>query len=185
MKINKSFSIEDISFKKFEKICESKSINKSLFIQKAIDKFIAENYEIDISASYKLKNTNDTNYVRIINKSYHTETEKFFINLDNDDKINIDTFDKMYEKVDFEQIKSDSDVRDVLNELVYVTTKIDDFDVEEVDPSFLNNSCISIEKVKNIFDNIDTNKIIDQNDNTTLTFNDSLNEYVEKGPFNN
>ncbi|MCK9446052.1 hypothetical protein M0Q50_04080 [bacterium] len=184
MKINKSFSIEDTSFKKFEKICESKSINKSLFIQKAIDKFIAENYEIDISASYKLKNTNDTNYVRIINKSYHTETEKFFINLDNDDKINIDTFDKMYEKVDFEQIKIDNDVRDVLNEIVYGTTKIDD-DVEQVDPSFLNNSCISVEKVKNFVDNINTNKINEQNDNDILTINDSLKEYVEKGPFEN
>jgi len=90
----------------------------------------------------------------------------------------------MYEKVDFEQIKIDNDVRDVLNEIVYGTTKIDD-DVEQVDPSFLNNSCISVEKVKNFVDNINTNKINEQNDNDILTINDSLKEYVEKGPFEN
>jgi metal-responsive CopG/Arc/MetJ family transcriptional regulator len=46
-KIAKTYSIDDETYKEFEKICENKNLNKSKFISKHIEKFVNENKNND------------------------------------------------------------------------------------------------------------------------------------------
>jgi metal-responsive CopG/Arc/MetJ family transcriptional regulator len=42
-KVAKTYSIDDEMYKEFEKLCESKNLNKSKIISKQIERFINEN----------------------------------------------------------------------------------------------------------------------------------------------
>jgi len=187
MKTTKSFSIEDTIYKKFESICDTKSINKSLFLQNAIKKFVDDNYDINILDSFKLKNSDDNDFQKV-SKSYWDESfEKRYVVFENGNQLDIDTFDKLYEKID----KTVASVFNYIKQTEEITKKdIEDDEIYDVvDPSFLNISGIDNNKVRNIIDKIDITKI-DILDRTKFDYMKEMTELsntidtnIEKGPF--
>jgi len=96
----KTFSIDSELYKKFEKLCESRSITKSKIIQKAIKQFLVDNIPME-NTFYVLKHDLEIcNYLTI------TDKEDEFVVLSNGSKINVFDFDKIYEEVDSGVIKT-------------------------------------------------------------------------------
>lgn len=147
-KITKTFSIDEKKYEKFEEICKMKAINKSSMIQMAIDQFIVDNYDIDTNIRYKLVGDKTNEFVQIKEK-----IDKYIV-LNNGNQLDIYTFEKMYESFD-------ADVAKVLEE-IDPTKKFDEDDVDDVDevyPNILYSSSLSMDKIKQVFENIDIDSI--------------------------
>jgi len=144
-KISRTFSIESKVYDKFEDICKSKNINKSVVIQDAIKNFIGENYDIDLDADYKLKYGDSKEIVKIINK------ENEFILLSNGNKMNVFDFEMLYEE-------EDQGVKQVLRDLQ--SEKGVDVD-DVIEPDMLDKTSVfgDPDAVKKMFNNIDTKGI--------------------------
>jgi len=153
-KISRTFSIESKVYDKFEDICKSKNINKSVVIQDAIKNFIGENYDIDLDADYKLKYGDSKEIVKIINK------ESEFILLSNGNKMNVFDFEMLYEE-------EDQGVKQVLRDLQ--SEKGVDVD-DVVEPDILDKTSVfgDPDAVKKMFDKIDTNGIRTPNPKTEV-----------------
>ena len=185
MKTTKSFSIEDTIYKKFESICELKSINKSLFLQNTIKKFVDDNYEIDTLDLFKLKNMDqnlidDNDFIKVSKLYCDEKLEKKYVVFENGNQLDIDTFDKLYEKIDKNVVSVMNYIKQ--NEEI-IKKDIDDEIYDVVDPSFLNCSSISEEKFRKIVSNIDTTKINLLDKTKTQHLKERLENDINKGPF--
>ena len=137
--ISRTFSVSDKLYEKFETICKSKGIKKSIILQEAIKNYIGENYIIDTNIHYKLKHISDSDLVKILRK------EKDFIILDNGNKMNIFDFEALY-------VEEDLGVKGVLE--YFESEKSISDDEEQIGADFLNKSFLEGERVKNIFNDL-------------------------------
>ena len=161
MKTTKTFSIEEDIYEKFEDICKFKGMNKSNIIQKSIKQFIVDNYEIDKNINYRIKGDKNDDILQIINK------EDNYIILSNGNKIDIYTFEKIYERANI----------DVENVLKQINKNINhDADVDVIDPDFLNKPSINIQNAKNIIENIDIKKNLESEAKGELKTKITINE---------
>lgn len=108
--VSKTFSIEEGLYNRFSKICQLKNINKSAFIQSAINKFVQENTFIDDSVYYRIKNSTNNSFVKIKN------IDGDFVLLSDGCRIKMDIFELMYEKVnDYETVEPDVIFKNYIN----------------------------------------------------------------------
>jgi len=162
MKTTRTYSIDDKLYDKFDKICKSKNLNRSQFLEDTIKAFVAKELVLDNTKFYKLIHVNDENYLTIKNR------EDNFVVMSNGNRIDIFDFEKLYEDID-------PMVKFVVDDLNNNHFSLED--VKEIDPEdFLNKKTINPDLVKSVVEKIDVEKLDFDNTNGYKNGEDILNE---------